>query len=380
MAEIAKEKLIAMVRYLTGILRTMQYDTPLPELPEGVSFRNIYTLAKHHALSGLIFNYIENDVRATGDERLISLFERDRAIAAAKHTVQTVEFSRLTDLFTKEKIRFLPMKGFVFGELWKKPEYRVMSDIDFCFDRESVKKVAELLINMGYKPEIIEDNIHDTFDKPPYLHVEAHKALRVDCDDGFDDWIRREDNPFWYELSPTDFVVFNVAHMYKHYSQSGGTGVRNFFDLHLYMRAYNGEILYKEVVKRLKSEGMEDFWYKVLRLSEVWFSDGEDFTSDDEMQKFEYFIAAGGSYGTVESGLEMRIKNKNGAFRYFLSRMFLPSVHMKKLYPWLNKMPFLLPVAHVVRWTRAIFNGRMKKELKEMKNVKNIKKERSENA
>ena len=55
-------------------------------------------------------------------------------------------------------------------------------------------------------------------------------------------------------------------------------------------------------------------------------------------------------------------------------------VHMKKLYPWLNKMPPLLPVAHVIRWTRAIFNGRMKKELKEMKNVKHIKKERSENA
>lgn len=362
-------KAVKAARYIARVLCTMQYGTPTPTLPEGVSFRNIYTLAKHHSLAGTVFYFLEDEIRASGDEKLISLFEKEQALSFAQHAVQTAEFKRLTRTFSENGIRFLPMKGFIFGELWKNPEYRAMADIDFCFEAHSFARVTELLVGMGYSAEIIEDNIHDTFDKPPYLHVEAHKALREGEECGFDDWISRGDNPFWYELSATDFLIFAVAHMYKHYN-SGGCGIRNFFDLHLYIEANKEKIDMPAVFDRLDKEGMREFYETVCLQNSLWFSRElyTDFLS--EPSRFEIFIASGGSYGNHDSALEMKIKAKGGTFGYYLSRMFLPYKYMAKLYPWLRKMPFLLPAAYVIRWFRAMFNGKMKKEMKHIKKVK----------
>ena len=98
------------LRYIGKVLRTMQYGDPLPSLPDKISWSDIFLVSKEHSLASTLWYFISDLVKADcldTDNELIEKWERQRSIAFAHNLVQTAEFTRLTDTFTKEKIKFL---------------------------------------------------------------------------------------------------------------------------------------------------------------------------------------------------------------------------------------------------------------------------------
>lgn len=379
------------LRYIGKVLRTMQYGDPLPMLPEKLSWRNIFKVSRDHSLSGTLWYFVSDLVKkdcADTDTELIELWERERSIAFAQNLVQTAEFTRLTDAFTREKIKFLPLKGFIFKKLWRKYEYRTMADMDFYVGEEGIEAVTKKLTAIGYKLDH-GGAVHDSFVKPPYLNIEVHKILRLDSADTFENWHAKVDNPYWYEMGEVDFMLFNVAHIYKHY-KTGGCGARSLFDLQLYIEQNPDIVNNSLLLERLKNEDMLDFYHDLLHLMHFWYGDGtvKEYASDtdlllggepsEKLCEMEYYIATGGAYGSLSNQVEYH-RARQSKFGYYLGRLFLPYKNMCDCYPWLKKMPILLPVAYVIRIFKAIFNGRLRNELKLVKRAEKKMAQKKEN-
>ncbi len=367
------------LRYIGKVLRTMQYGDPLPSLPDKISWSDIFLVSKEHSLASTLWYFISDLVKADcldTDNELIEKWERERSIAFAHNLVQTAEFTRLTDTFTKEKIKFLPLKGFIFKKLWRKAEYRTMADLDIYVGEEGIAAANDRLLAIGYKLGH-GGMVHDSYIKPPYMNVEIHKILREGSCESFEDWSPKDDNPYWYEMDDVRFMLFNIAHIYKHYTH-GGCGARSLFDIQLFIEQKPDIVNNYLLLERLKDEKMLEFYHGMLHLMHYWYGDGtsKEYASDsayltdgvptDKLCEMEYYIATGGAYGSLANRVEYD-RNRSSKVGYYLKRFFLPYDNMCQIYPWLRRLPLLLPIAYFMRIFESMKDGRLKRELRMLK-------------
>ena len=352
---------IATARYIAALLVSLNCGAQKPEKPDGVSYRAVFSLAKRHSIAGALWYILEDEIVATGDTELIARFTKACDLDYIKHTHQAREFASVTKAFSTAGVKFLPVKGFANKALWLRPEYRTMSDMDIYVSESGLERAAEVLLSLGYQLDH-GGSVHDSYMKPPYVNIELHKTLGKYGAGDFSLWKPREDDPFFHEMSDEDFLVYVIDHMYKHY-KTGGSGMRSFFDVYIFL-SKNGDELDKEYILRdRQARGLDEFYALTLRLCERWFGEGK---SGEELVELEYYIVTGGTYGTVENKVEEAMKTKSG-FRYTLSRAFLPYSNMKQIYKWLKPLPFLLPFAWVLRLLTALFDGRMRREVRATK-------------
>ncbi|MBR2930790.1 MAG: nucleotidyltransferase family protein [Clostridia bacterium] len=351
-----KTKIIAAARYVARLLVALDGEESAPAMPEGVDARTVYSVAKRHSLASAVCYMVEDDVRASGDEELLGRYVKERDIDYIKNMRQEREFGALSAALEEKGIDFLPLKGFLFKALWRRPEYRSMSDMDIYVGEGGMAAASEVILSLGYKLDHATA-AHDSFDKPPYSSIELHRSLEEGFDPELSAYPLREGCSSWHIMSDEDFLVYAIAHMFKHY-KTGGSGMRSVFDIYLFLRAHEGELDADYVRSRLTALGLVEYYDLVLRLIAVWFGGGED----PELDAFELYTVTGGTYGSVENRVEYQMKGRS-RISYIFSRIFLSYTQMKLIYPWLKYLPFLLPIAWVIRIFGALFNGRLKREL-----------------
>lgn len=354
------ENVSPAARYIAALLLTLNFDAPMPKKPDGISYRAIFKLAKRHSIAGSLWYILEDEVRQTGDEELIARFERERELDTAKHIVQCREFDAVTRAFTEAGVDFLPLKGFLMKALWRRPEYRTMTDMDIYVSEAGIEKAATVLESLGYTFDH-GGTVHDSYLKPPYVNIELHKVPGYYSQKDFPDWQKKDGNDHWHLMSPEDEYLFMVSHMYKHFFRGGGIGIRSFFDMYLFLLK-NGEKLDFDYIHRdIREYGMTEFYEVAKCLISVWFEGKVD--NSESTLELEYYVTTGGTFGTVENRVTYAIsKKKRGG--YLLSRIFIPYSSMVFIYPWLRRLPFLLPVGWVMRVMRAVFDGRARREIK----------------
>lgn len=351
-----KEQIIAAARHLARVINALNRGAEIPPLPDGITYRDVFIIAKRHSLAGALCYAIEDLVKDS-DPELTARLRKERDLECAKNITQTREFSAVTSAFTDAGVRFLPMKGFIFKELWARPEYRTMSDMDIYVGREEIDRATEILCGMGYTLDH-GDDVHNSLFKQIYVNIELHKLLEVGVEGDFSSWTPKPDNEYWYVMSDEDLLAFVISHMYKHHV-TGGNGMRSVYDVYLFLGAKRGTLDLERVREVLKERDILDFFDKTLALADFWFASGE---GSEELFELEYYTVTGGTYGTVENKVELAMKKKS-KLSYLLSRIFLPYSSMKKLYKWLVPLPFLLPFAWIARIFKALFDGRLRREL-----------------
>ena len=353
------EKEVPLIRYITKLIRSLHYGEPMPKKPDELTWRDIFTHAYTHSVAGTIWNVVEEAVTsADEDTELIRRWSRERDLDFVKGMHQTRTFNELKRLFVENGIDFLPLKGLIIRELWVRPEYRTMSDLDILVRQEQLDEARALIESLGFKNEHT-DEVHDDYVKPPYLTIELHRILERGSTFRFDDAHPSTHTPHLYEMTNEDFFTFILSHMFKHYTK-GGCGIRSIFDLRLYLEAYGDKLDMPLLEKKLAERELLDFYKKMLALSEFWYGDGT-MQPTDEIYSEEYFISGGATYGTTSNKVRYEARTK-GKFAYIWSRAFPPFADMITVYPWLERMPVFLPIAWVMRWFSALFDGRLKKE------------------
>ena len=161
-----------------------------------------------------------------------------------------------------------------------------------------------------------------------------------------------------YEFSWEDYYIYMLVHLAKHI-KLGGSGIRSIIDIKIFLDKKKEELNWDYVKEELKKLHLSQFEYWMRQLSEVWFGTEKTTPLYDELTEF---IVDSGTYGTIKNYhashvVELGGKNQNlsvGKIRSKLEIIFLPYEGMQEQYLYLEKFPFLLPVAWIQRIFRTI--------------------------
>ena len=315
----------------------------------------------------------------------VDLFSRLQSGADAAQLKKTCEHFEMAALYRYENLRyaleeigrvlteaqipFTPLKGAVMRGYYPTPWHRSSCDIDVLVHEEDLERACgALAAKAGYRVEG-KKNFHDIhLYSSAGVHLELHFCL-LSSNEKYDLLLSRAweysrqnaNNSFLYEQTDAYFLFHHVAHMAYHF-KSGGCGIKPFLDLFVLSRYASPDI---EGARELLSlVGLDTFFASALSLAEVWFMGGEH---TDVTRRMEVYLLMGGVYGTVDNKVLVQQKEKGGRLGYALSRIFLARSSLSRLYPILDKHPWMMPVMQVRRWVRLVFTGGMKRGAHELK-------------
>ncbi|MCR5430111.1 MAG: nucleotidyltransferase family protein [Eubacterium sp.] len=367
--------------YLLKLIRsTVRNEMPM-EKPEGVSWKDLFNLAKKHQVEELAFHSIVKlNNKPEGEDYALwkSGHERNEVI----DILQGEEAKLIIDETTKRNIGILPLKGIILKAAYPNPLFREMGDLDFLIEPGKVEAMDEVMKSLSYEPEDVgSEDSHDVYNKEPYLVVENHRRLLPPTEENHwytdDIWnrlISDENNPCLKTMTATDYYLYHLLHFEKHYSM-GGSGIRSIVDQYYILKSFKDQIDWDFVEDTLPKMNYVEFEKMATDLAYALFEDGE---MTEELEMSKNFIMNSGTYGTFEEyrkfeieryRKELGIKTKKG---YFFRRMFMERERMEFIYPSLKKYGWLLPFFWVHRLFKSIFTnrGKVKQELKGFKEDK----------
>lgn len=283
----------------------------------------------------------------------------------ARSSRQLYVAKQLQEMMEQNGVDTLILKGVCTKRRYESDILRSMSDIDILYkpgQHSLFKKTMESLKFDDYK----EGRKNDFYTLSPFVLVEAHRQL-VESGSAYleyysDIWEKAELVPecrYTYELSIEDEFVFNIVHLAEHFRE-GGAGIRFIMDVYVYSQLDMDTDYVKTELEKLS---LYEFYLNIKSLCDYWFSDKD---STLLVLKLEEFILKSGVFGDRENTAALSVKD--GRFKGLIKSFFPNYESMKSMFVWMDNRPYLLPVAWVVRATKAaIFRkNNVKKSLRKI--------------
>ncbi len=348
--------------YLIGLLVTALTEKR-PQLPQGdIDFDYLYKLSVQQKVEAMA--YIGLSKLDNIPDEVMDRFENEYKKEIAFEMIRHSEGRKILSSLEKTGIDCLPLKGWVIKDMYPMPAMRYMCDIDILFKEENAEKVRDVLQGLGYEAAEYGKN-PDVYMKKPILNIEMHKALIQDKTDHFEKtWdraLKKDGCSHTYYMTAEDYYIYMSAHLRKHFFGSG-TGVRSVCDIFVFLSRNKDKLDFAYIDEKLKNSGIYDFDMRVRELCDAWFGDGE---MTDELYGFGMKFLYGGAFGTKEVNMRnvaaAEISSVEGKsflhkkIKYIL-RLIFPSLDvMKEEYPFLKRVPVLLPAAWIMRGFRSVF-------------------------
>ncbi len=314
----------------------------------------VYKLLKRHDLAHILGVVL---LRNSENREKYKDFAKAQFVAVMRYEKGKYAKEQIYNLFEESAIPFMPLKGAVLCNYYPEPWHRTSCDIDILVSPENVERAAKLLVeklNFQYQRK----SEHDiSLYSPNGVHLELHYDFHeenISVEDGWNSAALVDGNKYHYALTPEAFILHQVAHTAKHFKY-GGCGIRFFIDLWILLHnmSYDKEKL--DVL--LADKKLEQFFEKSVRLTEVWFNDGQP---DELTEKMSDYVMQSGIYGNDENRVIIDNVKIKSNFKYALSRVFQEYDVLKARYPILIKHRWLMPVCQVGRWFALLRTGKIK--------------------
>ena len=342
---------------------------------------SLYNLSKAHDMAHIVATELDSQGLLDNSE-ICNKFRHQQFVAFMRYERINYELEETVRIFEAKKIEYIPLKGAVMRKFYEEPWMRTSSDIDILVKKEQLDSAAQFLTEeLGYENHGI--NVHDLhMYAPSGVHLELHfdtvedyRAVNANAilQRIWDNSTLRENKSFCYDINDDMFYFYHIAHMAKHFEESG-CGVRFFIDLWLLRHKMQYDNEKRE--KLLREGGLLKFAQAAEQLSDVWFSGAE---YNDVAFRMESYIIAGGIYGSRENRMATVQIKKGGKIGYALSRIFLPYKSLVQYFPSLEKRKILLPFYHVLRWGKIIFGGGVHRSIDELKTSSRVAYTRTDN-
>lgn len=344
--------------------------------------------SKEHCVDGIVYSTIDWNNSTPMDEKIKNEWKNrifSQGIWQINHIKKTCD---LFKEFNKEQIEFVVLKGFIIRDFYKRPEQRIMGDIDILVREENLDKISDCLENLGYEKGNKAGHHIDFVNNKTFHRIEVHWNL-VNRN-----YFKQEvplENTLWENVSEVninkaktlkmsieDMLIHLCLHMAVHIAY-GGFGVRHLLDIAIISKSMEKEINWKKVSEISKQNNIEKFTYLVFLACNSLFETKipreiqENFNiSKSELDVFLEEILKSGVHGKREENgllishiafdLEEDSINNNVFKRYL--KLFFPSVNqIGDKYSYAKKIKILLPIA----WIHRIFNGIISDEFKNKK-------------
>lgn len=361
--------------YLANVVNAQLKGEKPCNLPDNISFEEIFGIASRNHLSYMFFSALLHEEQLNDNQKQQMRMQIKNSVMTT--LIQLTELKSLLNEFETSGIKCMPMKGSILKYVYPRPELREMSDIDILIAPNDTEKAGEVLLNLGYSaPSSVKH--HDVYSKGPFMVVEAHKALydkTVDNNQyeyfvGFDKAVLREGCNCTYDFKHEDFYVYMIAHAAKHF-YAMGCGIRNLIDIYVYLSKYRDSMDMEYTRNELEKCGIADFAFHMEKLAFDWL-DGKKLDSFYD-SLFQY-MQDSGIYGKDENGIWNKFCDEEKAnitkFELKMWYFFPPLYYMSDYYPWLEDNPFLLPWAWFIRLFKGFFLHKGTQKRKMVKSIK----------
>lgn len=317
--------------------------------------------------------------------QLVGMVKQQVLMNVFNQAMMTTEFLELYKMLGANDIHPIVVKGILCRNIFPEPDHRPSGDEDIVVLPDEWIKCHDLMKAYGMiagpqyeNVEQLEEVAYGKMGSP--IYVEVHNGLFVSTSEAYGELNELFEG---YEkrtmdveiqgvkirsLSYTDHFAYLVLHAFKHFLHSG-FGIRQVCDVILFGRTYKEEIDWKVAFDILSAARADqftlamfeigsqymDFDIKELPLPEKYASmsvDPDPMLSD---------LLSGGIYGatdaarqhssniTLSAVIESKKGKKSNRFTSILFSVCKPLDYMKKQYKFLEKAPFLLPIAWVLR-------------------------------
>lgn len=340
-----------------------------PVIPEGVTAKMLYDLAKQHGLCSITAITL-NNLNVELNELRTKIINDYKSETLAD-TMQHKAFDTIMDKCCEKKVAMLPLKGAIIKKLYPSLAMRRMGDIDILIHPNDREKMKQIMFDSGYKCISYDDTNHDIYVLNQYVTVEIHTSFipsefKKQCEVNEMVWERatqRKSNPYVYDMCMEDVYSFHIAHAYKHYLY-GGFGIKTLLDTYIILQKYPDLLDNKEIEKNLISLKLKDFKLVLERLTNIWFvNQNPNLTQYSDMTKY---ILLSGEYGnsknkTVNNFVVSEHETVN-KLHLIKGLVFPPCELMKANYVYVKKNIVLLPFAYIHRlFKRCLMNKEKRK-------------------
>lgn len=344
----------------------------LDECKKSDVLAQLYKVARKHDIAHLVA-YVVNKYKLLESDELLKVCQKDLVVAVLRYERIKQELSRISEIFEKNEIAFIPLKGSVIRKYYPEPWMRTSCDIDVLIRVDDVEKAIVALCEAGFKQENTVTTHDYQLTSPTGIHLELHYTLKQDesilcadetLDNVWQNCVLEVGKRYQYCMTNEMFLFYHIAHMAKHFIR-GGCGIRPLIDLWLLINKTDiNEEYFNSLLGQTK---LGVFYRSSVDLCRVLM---EDLPHNYCTLRMEEYILTGGVYGTASNSAIMKSAKGESKLGSFMKIMFLPRVELQITYPKLKKYPILLPYYQIKRWFR-IFKREKRENVKALTDIRN---------
>lgn len=352
--------------YLFGLLRYGLSGGEKPAAAERPDWEYLYNVCRRHKIEEMACMAAEKlPVDERPPEEIMKKLHQTWERGMAREAVQHFSLEELLAAFEEQGVDCLPLKGALLKQFYPRPDIRRMADLDILYRKEQEEVVDRVLVSLGYVCDH-KDNHHNVYFRKPYMNVEMHYELVEEEERaaGYytDVWkkvLEEDEKKHIYRFTWEDYYIYMIVHLAKHF-RNGGSGIRSVVDIRQFLQSMKNSLDWTYISGELEKIHLEKFEHHMRHLADIWFEGGAGSFFYDSLTQF---VVGSGIYGTRENVKVSRVIRHNenrkdirmGKLRARLGLIFFPLQYMKMQYLYLEKYPFLLPLAWVQRILRTCF-------------------------
>lgn len=373
-------------RFIFQLINAVLHKNQIKLSESELDWNYIYNMCRYHKIDNLVAYQICNlEEHIRPPKEIFDKFKLSMYKGKAREAIQYTEQERITQIFEEHGIPNIPLKGSVLKYFYPSPDMRFMVDLDILCREEDMEKIGKLLSAEGYQADHLGGD-HDVYIKEPCMSLEIHRRCYTDnevLNEYFsyiwDRSTRRAGKNFTYDMTWDDFYLFLIGHMAKHF-KNGGIGIRSLLDLLVFNQKLEKNCHRTRIEEILERANLLEIERKMHDLGRDCIQSDEIFTVDSVL--LSYILESGlqGSRSNKIASQTLKNGSKTGNRLRILKRYIIPPFQgMVKNYPYIEKHPFLLPIAWVHRWIRKSLFDRKKcigiiKQIFNRKNTEHISK------
>ena len=343
-----------LIRILQGFVQGTR-----PRLDDESSFDRLYAAAYQQTLLPIL-SYMDKRWKlfdAAQSARLRSALLQ----AVCCSTVCAAAFDELSAALSRAGIPHMPVKGWYLRSLYPEPDLRTYGDIDVLLRPEDRAAADSLMRQWGYT---VQANWEPTYSySKQEEYYEFHTSLMDANLDGRSD-LELYFSSAWdhavpvrelcYAPEPDFHFLYILCHLAKHL-YGNGAGLRMYLDVALFIRAYNDTLPWEQLRQEMRQLQLETFFDLLLTTAEQWFgvTARTEFSRADTqtMDELAEYTLQGGIFGFGHDTAIIAARRETTSV---LRKVFPPRRNLVRRYTYLEKHPWLLPVAWVDRVLRNV--------------------------
>lgn len=352
-----------------------------PELnySKDVDWDKIIEESNAHSITGLLYPALKKYDNSKLDVDVLNSLKKSTFISAVQQSKHIKNTAKILELFNKNNIPVIVLKGLVIRNYYPMPDLRTMCDSDVIIHKEDLEKVRTLLLNEGFREE--EDAGHHIAFLKPGFNLEVHWTLANETfrkgQECFQEHIWNDarkiqvDGVDTLALSLEDQALHFCAHMASHMAISG-FGVRQLADLVLLVEHEGKNINWNNFIEKAKKSGLHKFSIGMFKVCNYLFNmeipkELKDNNNDEEVIKLVINdIFTGGVYGQrdlsftfrAQVGYDIEEDNTISMIKRYIQIILPPPSKLSDRYGYAKKYKILLPIA----WIHHIWVGITTKE------------------